>query len=141
MIPKIISGNSHSDERGKLTFNNSFDASAVKRIYTIENKDIDFVRGWQGHKIEQRWFSALKGSFKIEVLDIQVIESGIEIIPLTFCLKENNLDVLHVPAGFVTSIQALESDSKLILMSDYMLGEINDEIRYPLDLRKNNSTK
>jgi dTDP-4-dehydrorhamnose 3,5-epimerase-like enzyme len=139
MIPTLISGKSHSDDRGRLTFNNSFDASAVKRIYTIENKDIDFVRGWQGHKIEQRWFSAVKGSFKIEILEIQGIEnSDSEIIPLTFVLHDKNLDVLHVPAGFVTSIQALESDAKLILMSDYMLGEIHDEIRYPLDFRKNN---
>lgn len=141
MIPKKILGNYHSDDRGKLTFNNSFDASAIKRIYTIENKDIDFVRGWQGHKIEQRWFSVSKGSFKIEVLDIQAIESCSEIIPLSFLLNDNNLDVLHVPAGFVTCIQALESDSKLILMSDYLLGEINDEIRYPLDFKENNAKK
>jgi hypothetical protein len=33
MIPKIIAGGSHSDDRGLLQFNNSFDVTAIKRIY------------------------------------------------------------------------------------------------------------
>ena len=37
MIPKIISGKSQTDTRGTLFFNNDFDASALKRIYVIEN--------------------------------------------------------------------------------------------------------
>lgn len=139
MIPKIIPGHSHTDDRGTLTFNNSFDASEVKRFYTIENKDINFVRGWQGHKIEQRWFNAIKGSFVIEILKITYFEdSNSDITPLRFILTAFNMDILHVPQGYLTSIQALENDSKLILMSDYMLGEINDEIRYPLNFLTKN---
>lgn len=139
MIPKIIPGHSHTDDRGTLTFNNSFDTSEVKRIYTIENKDINFVRGWQGHKIEQRWFNATKGSFIIEILSITYFEdSNLDITPFKFILTAFNMDILHVPAGYLTSIQALENDSKLILMSDYMLGEINDEIRYPLNFLTKN---
>ena len=64
-IPKIIKGNSHSDQRGTLFFNNNYNALEVKRIYFIENNNVNFVRGWQGHKIEQRWFSVVNGSFKI----------------------------------------------------------------------------
>ena len=37
MIPAIIKGDAYEDSRGKLTYNNVFNASTVKRIYSIEN--------------------------------------------------------------------------------------------------------
>jgi hypothetical protein len=40
-------------------YNNDFDFSEIKKMYTIENSSIEFIRVWQGHRIEQRWFSAL----------------------------------------------------------------------------------
>ena len=56
MVPKLIKGNRHEDARGTLIYNNDFEASAIKRIYVIENQNTDFIRAWQGHKIEQRWY-------------------------------------------------------------------------------------
>ena len=56
MIPKIIKGENHNDSRGILFYNNDFDASAIKRLYVIDNQKTNFIRAWQGHKIEQRWF-------------------------------------------------------------------------------------
>lgn len=70
MIPAVSNGGRHTDSRGTLFYNNDFDASAIKRIYVIENNGTIFVRGWQGHRIEQRWFSVLQGSFKIELIAI-----------------------------------------------------------------------
>ncbi len=70
VLPQLIKGNSHADDRGVLHFNNDFNAFGVKRIYTIQNRDTEFVRGWQGHKIEQRWFSVVQGSFKIFLIAI-----------------------------------------------------------------------
>jgi dTDP-4-dehydrorhamnose 3,5-epimerase-like enzyme len=134
MVPKIIIGGSHSDARGTLRFNNSFDATDVKRMYIIENKDTMFVRGWQGHRIEQRWFSAMQGSFKIELIAIGNWENPTkkaEII--TFILDSEKLDLLHVPKGYISSIQALSVESKLLAMSDYGLNEINDEYRFSID--------
>jgi dTDP-4-dehydrorhamnose 3,5-epimerase-like enzyme len=48
-------------------------------------------------------------------------------------LNADNLDVLHIPAGFVTSIQAKDDYSKLLIMSDHHLGENNDDYRFPLE--------
>jgi dTDP-4-dehydrorhamnose 3,5-epimerase-like enzyme len=52
---------------------------------------------------------------------------------LDYILASASLDVLHIPAGYVSSIQALEEQSKLVVMADYHLGELNDEFRYPTD--------
>lgn len=132
--PTIIKGNSHTDDRGTIIFNNDYDATEVKRIYFIENKDINFVRGWQGHKIEQRWFSSVQGSFKITTLAIDNWEQPSKNLPSQeFVLNAATLDLLHVPKGFVTSIQALKEKSRLMAMSDYGLGEIKDEYRYDIN--------
>ena len=129
--PEIIKGNCYSDDRGTLYYNNDFDTSKIKRVYFIENKDIAFKRGWQGHKIEQRWFSAVQGSFKISVIAIDNWENPSDnLIGEDFVLDALTMDVLHVPKGHVTCIKALQDTSKLMALSDYFLGEVTDEYRF-----------
>ncbi len=131
MLPQIIEGNANSDARGKLFFNNDFDATGVKRIYFIENINTEFVRGWQGHKIEQRCFTSVIGSFKIWVQALANYENKIEPQEIfEFELNSQNLNVLHIPEGYITAIQSLEQNSKLLVMADHFLGEINDEFRF-----------
>jgi dTDP-4-dehydrorhamnose 3,5-epimerase-like enzyme len=134
MSPKLIKGNKHEDTRGTLFFNNNFNLTSIKRIYIIENQDTDFIRAWQGHKIEQRWFSAIKGSFKIELITIDNWElPSRSLIKHIFELNSLQLDVLHIPSGCISSIQSLEKGSKLLVMGDYSFGEIQDEYRFPLN--------
>jgi dTDP-4-dehydrorhamnose 3,5-epimerase-like enzyme len=134
MDSNIIHGNCHSDERGFLFYNNDFDASAIKRIYMIENKTNELVRGWQGHKIEQRWFTAVSGKFKIELIQIDNWESPSKGLKINnFVVDSEKLDVLHVPSGHISSIQSLKPNSKLLVMADYSLGEIKDEYRFDID--------
>ncbi|PJX28507.1 sugar epimerase [Psychroflexus sp. S27] len=131
MEPKVIKGGEHIDERGRIVYNNDFNAADVKRFYTIENVDTSFVRAWQGHSIEKRWFSVLEGKFLIKLIKINNWEepdpkSKIQ----TFEISDDGLHVLYVPAAYVTSIQALTKKAKLLAMSDYMLGEVKDEYRF-----------
>ena len=130
-------GEKFEDERGIITFSNDFDASLIKRIYTIENKSLDFIRGWQGHKIEQRWFASMQGSFEIAVITIDNFENpSKDLIPEYFILKTNNLDFLHIKSGCITAIKAKEENSKLLVLADYSMNEIQDEYRFPLDCFK-----
>ena len=134
MSPQVIQGNVHSDYRGTLFYNNDFDGTEVKRFYIIENKDTQFIRGWQGHKIEQRWFSAIQGSFKIKLIEIDDWKNPSKTLsPFTFELKSTQINVLHIPSGFISSIQSLEENSKLLVMADYLFGKIKDEYRYGTD--------
>ena len=132
MKPTLISGNCHKDERGQLFYNNDFDLTNIKRVYVIENYSLNFERAWQGHKVEQRWFIAIQGRFKIQLISLDNWEKPSNVLPkIDFVLESALFDVLHIPPGYVSSIQALEEKSKLVVMSDYKLGEINDEFRYP----------
>ena len=136
---KLLFGNKHVDHRGIIRFNNSFDMSLVKRIYIIENIDQVTTRRWQGHKIEQRWFSAVQGSFKIQLIKIDDWENPSKNLDIQdFLINSEKLDILHIPEGYVTSIQSTDSESRLLVMADYNLGEINDEYRFPVDYFENN---
>lgn len=130
----LLKGAKHRDQRGIITYNNDFDASQIKRIYTIENASLDFIRGWQGHKIEQRWFACMKGKFEIRVIKVDDFENpSKDLAQNKYELTTDSLDFLHVPSGCITAIQALEEDSKLLVLGDYLLGEIQDEYRFELD--------
>ena len=130
MIPKIIQGSSHKDNRGSLNYNNSFDASVIKRMYVIEN-NLGFTRRWQGHKIEQRWFSAIKGDFEIQLIKVDNWEKpNRKLKKIPFKLSEETLDFLYIPAGYISSIKSFNECDKLLVMSDYTLGEVNDEYKY-----------
>lgn len=137
MYPKIIKGNCHSDPRGTLFYNNEFDASAIKRFYIIENQNTDFIRAWQGHKIEHRWFSAVQGSFKIQLIKIDNWEHpSKDLKAVEYILKSNKLDILYIPNGYANSIQSIEEGSKLLAMADYSMGDVLDEYRFAEDYFK-----
>ena len=131
MRPVVINGGSYSDIRGDVTYNNDFDMSSIKRIYSIQNVNTSLVRAWQGHAIERRWFSVVKGSFEIKLIKIDNWENPTKSLEVfSRIINDKNFDVLCVPGGYVSSIQALEENSKLLLMSDYRLGDIEDEYRF-----------
>jgi hypothetical protein len=128
---QYIKGESFSDERGSLFFNNQLDFSEIKKIYIIENITTSFVRSWQGHKIEQRWFLAASGSFEIKLVKIDNWENPADDLSVvTHQIFSNDFSILKIPPGYATSIQALEDGSKLLVMSDYGQGEVDDNYKF-----------
>lgn len=131
---KLINGGRHQDNRGKLIYNNDFDASDVKRIYCIENLSTEKARAWQGHQIESRWFAVAHGNFSIKLIQVDDWQNPNPNLPQeTYHLNENQLDVLYVPPGYISSIQSLSNGSKIIIMADYKLGEVEDNHKFPAD--------
>lgn len=130
----MIKGGSYSDNRGIVNFNNSFDLTEIKRIYTIQNVSLSFYRGWQGHQVEQRWFSAISGLFEIYLIAVDNWEKPSKNLKLTkYNLNSNNMNVLHVPSGYISCIKSNEKNSILLAMSDYALGEIDDNYKFDIE--------
>lgn len=126
--PQILSGDFHKDERGILAYNNNFDLAPIKRFYTIEHKDDQVKRAWQGHKREQKWFQVVQGSFLVLVIKPDKWEDpSFDLKPTEFILQEDKNEVLHVPGGFATGFKALEPNSKLLVFSDFTLEESNED--------------
>ena len=140
MKPKIIKGGNFKDHRGELKFNNSFDLSPIKRFYSIIFRKNNEIRGWQGHKIEQRWFSAISGNFTIKLIKVDNWEKpGNDLDQFEYKLESNSLDVLYVPAGYLTCLISESSNSIILSMSDYSMDEINDNYKFSLKHFKINS--
>lgn len=120
--PALILGAEHTDNRGTLRFFNSFDMTQVKRFYVIENANSEIRRGWRGHKVEKRWFYVGKGSFSIRLVQIDDWNSpdpNLESQEYTLSADDNV--VLEVHEGYASSLQALESGSRLIVFGNYEL--------------------
>jgi hypothetical protein len=129
--PFIIKGDIHIDSRGALRYNNDFQVKPIKRIYTITNSEDIIYRGWQGHKIENRWFVAVGGTVEIQVIEINNWQYPDIHLPIaTYHLQNNGLDILFVPKGHITSIKCEDQNTTVLVMSDYSLGETNDNYKF-----------
>ncbi|KKO91167.1 hypothetical protein AAW12_11595 [Sphingobacterium sp. Ag1] len=131
----FIQGGIAKDMRGQIRFANDFDMSSVKRFYIIKNTDLDLVRGWRAHRIEQRWFYALSGKFSVDVVKIDDwTHTSTELSVENIILDSSKNQVLHLSSGYGTAFQALEPESELLVFADYGIENAEiDDYTYPLD--------
>ena len=126
--PKLIDGGVFKDYRGTLQSVNDFDMTVIKRMYVTTHTDKETIRAWQGHNIESRWFYCVQGGFKVKLVYIDNWENPSNDCELfEYELQANTPQVLYIPKGFVNGFKATEANSKLMIMSDYGLNEINDD--------------
>ncbi|WP_312742972.1 WxcM-like domain-containing protein [Sphingobacterium multivorum] len=131
----FIQGGIAKDHRGQIRYVNEFDMSAVKRFYIIKNTDLDLVRGWRAHRIEQRWFYVLSGSFSIDIVKIDNWNKASADLPVErIVLDTNENRVMHLSNGYATAFQALEPDAELLVFADFGIEHAkNDDYTYPLE--------
>lgn len=130
--PRVFRPEIFEDERGSVLAVNALDLSPVKRCYFIENLCTSFLRGWQGHNIESRWFLCLKGVFEVYVMSIVAFEKKQFINLKKITLDSTEGFILLVPPGNVTALRSSEDPSRLQVFSDYGLNEVADEIRFDI---------
>ena len=106
--------------------------SQIKRLYFTTQFDTEVIRTWQGHTIESRWICSVKGSFQVKLIEIDNWENPSDQLKvLEYKLTTEKQEILYIPNGFVNGFKAIQPDSKLMIMSNYGLNEIeNDELRF-----------
>jgi dTDP-4-dehydrorhamnose 3,5-epimerase len=131
----FIQGGIAKDYRGQIRYVNEFDMSPIKRFYIIKNTDLELVRGWRAHRIEQRWFYVLSGSFSIDIVEIDNWDKASVNLPVERIILDTTENrVMHLSHGYATAFQALESDSELLVFADFGIENAkNDDYTYPLD--------
>lgn len=135
MKPIIIQGGIHTDSRGTIRYVNEENPRHYRRFYLITHTDTNTVRAWQGHKIEEKAFYVIAGSFIIAVVNPAKFEQPDEIEkPDFYQLTAENLSYLQVPGGNYTGIKALTPVSTLLVLSSLDLaGSKKDDFRQPTD--------
>lgn len=132
---EYITGGIASDHRGSIRFVNDFDMSLVRRFYIIKNGDTELVRGWRAHRIEQRWFYVLSGTFSVDLVKIDNWDlPSKDLSVVKEILKVSDARVMNIPIGYATAFKALEPDSEILVFSDFGIEHAKeDNYTYPLD--------
>lgn len=132
---QYIQGGVAKDQRGQIRFVNDFYMTLVKRFYIIKNADLELIRGWRAHRIEQRWFYVLSGSFAVDIVKIDNWElASTDLEVRREIMYANNQCVLYLSPGYATAFQALEENSEMLVFADYGIDHASqDDYTYPLD--------
>jgi dTDP-4-dehydrorhamnose 3,5-epimerase len=131
----LTKGGIHQDNRGIVSFVNSFDLTPIKRFYQIKHQTTNIIRAWQGHQKESKWFYCVEGNFIINYAkpDSWINPSGLESVSSQI-LEATNPHVLHIPPQYVTGIKANLPNSILIVYSDFTLLESQtDDFRFDIN--------
>jgi dTDP-4-dehydrorhamnose 3,5-epimerase len=130
---ELIEGGIASDERGSVRFVNSLPLGEFTRFYSIENKEVDIVRGWHGHRFEAKAIIALTGRIAVGAVQVDDWdEPGRNLKVHRFDLDSNSPSVLLVPGGFANAIMALTDGAIAGVFSSSTLEQsLNDDIRFP----------
>ncbi len=133
MKATISDGNTFTDHRGILKYVNEFNPGNFCRFYLITHPCCAVVRAWQGHKIEEKAFYVITGSFTIAVVEpknFDVLKD--DELPAIFNLSEANGKFLRVSGESFTGIKATTKDSTLLVLSSLNVNDSKqDDFRQP----------
>ncbi len=131
-LPQIIKGGRFEDHRGIMRFVNDFHCEGIKRFYFIKHLDTTFIRAWQGHQFEKKYFYPISGSFVIAWVKIDNFSNPSKhLIPEYHIIKSNKSELVYIPKGYANGLKALEPNSELMIFSDMELDKsIKEKIRY-----------
>lgn len=118
---KIIEGSSFQDNRGFIRFINDFDLEKVRRMYLIK-PEMNFIRAWQGHKKEFKWFYVLSGSFQVQTVNMLDLNQR-----RTLTVNSNENKVIQIEPGHYNGFVALNESSELLVFSDQTLENSKDD--------------
>ncbi len=133
--PRIIEGGLLVDARGTVTFVNDFDFKGVERFYTIRAHRPYEPRGWRGHRIQEKWFTVVRGTILLAVVKPDDWSFPASHLPVErFVLSETKPQVLHVPVNHATGSMALSEDAILMVFSSGRLGDTaTDDYLFPVN--------
>lgn len=120
-----------ADDRGDFT-NLSLTIAAkgiiFKRCYLINNNQKGVVRGFHGHRNENKLFFVPRGSFKFIIMGMDCHEWK------EYVLSAAVPKLLFVPGGYYNSFVSLTEDALLMTFSSASMEEsVKDDTRLPYD--------
>ena len=133
--PDLIPGGQHADARGTVSFVNGFDFKGVDRFYWIQADEANVLRGWVGHRREQKWFTVVQGEVLIAVVRPDDWERpSPDLSVARYLLSAAHPQVLHVPPGHATGSVNLNRKAVLMIFSSGKIENVGtDDFRFSVD--------
>jgi len=132
LMPKLYEGNIFVDDRGTLSFTNSFSQfNKIKRFYQVNNFDKSVIRAFHGHRKEAKFVYVPTGTAL--VLISKMLSDTLD-KPTRYVLSSKNPKILYIPPNYANGFRSLEENTNIIFYSTSTLEESKgDDIRYPYD--------
>jgi dTDP-4-dehydrorhamnose 3,5-epimerase-like enzyme len=133
-LPRLIPGGQHVDARGTVSFVNGFDFKGVDRFYWV-TAAANVLRGWVGHRREQKWFAVVQGEVLIAVVRPDDWERPSPDLPVArYLLSASDPQILHVPPGHATGSVSLNQEAVLMIFSSGKITAAKaDDFRFAAD--------
>jgi dTDP-4-dehydrorhamnose 3,5-epimerase len=133
--PKLLEGGIGVDDRGAVSFVNTFDFADVKRFYKVENFSCDVIRAFHGHLKEAKYVFVGKGSAIVAAVQMTDSASPARNVKVhRYILSDRKPIVLYIPAGYANGFRPLEAGTQLLFFSTSTLEEsTGDDYRFPAD--------
>lgn len=130
---ELIRGDKAVDDRGSVSFVNSFQFTSVERFYQVQNHQQGFVRAWHGHKKEEKFVYVAAGAALVAAVQIDSWEKpSPDLAVEKFVLSAEKPAILHIPAGYANGFMTLSETAVLMFFSSAKLEEsIKDDFRFP----------
>lgn len=130
--PRLIVGDTATDDRGTLQFINDFDLSKVRRFYVVGNHQAGFVRAWHGHKKEGKYVTVISGAAIVAAVHVENWEQPDPKARVhRFVLSGRKPAALFIPAGYANGAMTLTADTIIQYFSTATLEESKgDDIRF-----------
>ena len=131
--PAILQGGVHVDARGTVRHVNGFSLGTADRFYVIAPERAGEWRGWVGHRRDRKWFFAAAGEFVICVAAVDDLAGGTRPKVWRVRLSARESQLLDVPPGFATAIQASTVPGSLLVLSTGRIEAADEDIlRFPI---------
>lgn len=133
--PTLIGGGSAVDDRGRVSFVNSFSFDSVRRFYVVENFSTQVVRAFHGHLKEEKFVFVLGGAAIVAAVRFDDPVNPRRDSKLhRFVLSDRQPQILHVPAGYANGFRPLELVTRIMFFSTATMTEsANDDYRFSYD--------
>jgi dTDP-4-dehydrorhamnose 3,5-epimerase-like enzyme len=133
--PTLIPGSLAVDDRGQLTFVNTFSFERIRRFYLVENFSTEVVRAFHGHLQEEKYVFVASGSAIVAAVHLDDPQHpNRQTKPCRFVVSSRQPQVVYIPAGHANGFRPLELGTKILFFSTATLEEsANDDYRFPHD--------
>jgi len=130
--PELIGGDLAVDDRGSVSYVNSFHFEGVRRSYLVANHHSGFVRAWHGHRHEAKYVTCVSGAAVVGAVPIDNWEQpSRDLKPFRFVLTSERPAVLFIPPGYANGFLSLTNDTRLLFYSTATMEEAReDDVRW-----------
>jgi len=132
---RVIDGGLAIDDRGTVSFVNTFDFSGDKRFYKVENFSGSVIRAVHGHLQEGKYVYVVTGTILLATVPLDSTTSPDRNAPVRRqVLSGRKPTIVFIPPGYANGFRVLEPDTQVMFFSTSTLEEsVGDDYRFPAD--------